>query len=100
VHSINAADLMRRRPLARFQAHHYDGANTSINAPLGSGPTLHKHPYEQEVVVQEGVLKFTAGAGVIEALRLPGAPRRLYPRPHDLAVLGSPSPPREGRLPC
>jgi mannose-6-phosphate isomerase-like protein (cupin superfamily) len=38
-----------------------------IDAPPGSGPKLHKHPYEEIFVVQEGSVTFTAGDDVIEA---------------------------------
>jgi quercetin dioxygenase-like cupin family protein len=70
VRGIYTADLTCREIPYEFQGHHYDGANISfimIDAPPGSSPTLHEHPYEEEIVVQEGALKFTAGAGVIEA---------------------------------
>ena len=38
-----------------------------VDAPPGSGPKLHKHPYEEVFVVQEGTVTFTAGDDVIEA---------------------------------
>ena len=38
-----------------------------IDAPPGSGPRLHKHPYEEVFVVQEGAVTFTAGDDVVEA---------------------------------
>ncbi len=38
-----------------------------LDAPPGSGPRLHKHPYEEVFVVQEGAATFTAGEDVIEA---------------------------------
>jgi len=38
-----------------------------VDAPPGSGPKLHKHPYEEVFVVQEGNVTFTAGEEVIEA---------------------------------
>ncbi|HEX6710549.1 MAG TPA: cupin domain-containing protein [Rubrobacter sp.] len=38
-----------------------------VDAPPGSGPKLHKHPYEEVFVVQEGEATFTAGEEVIEA---------------------------------
>jgi mannose-6-phosphate isomerase-like protein (cupin superfamily) len=37
-----------------------------IDAPPGSGPKLHKHPYEEVFVVQEGEVTFTAGQESIE----------------------------------
>ena len=38
-----------------------------VDAPLGGGPKLHRHPYEEVFVVQEGTATFTAGEEVIEA---------------------------------
>jgi quercetin dioxygenase-like cupin family protein len=38
----------------------------SDTAP-GKGPDLHKHPYDEVFVVQEGTLTFTVGADTIEA---------------------------------
>ena len=46
------------------------GANVSVivvDAPPGGGPKLHRHPYEEVFVVQEGSATFTAGDEVIEA---------------------------------
>jgi Cupin domain len=37
-----------------------------VDASPGSGPKLHKHPYEEVFVVQEGNATFTAGDEVIE----------------------------------
>jgi mannose-6-phosphate isomerase-like protein (cupin superfamily) len=44
-----------------------------VDAPPGSGPKLHKHPYEEVFVVQEGEATFTAGDDVIES----GVPHKL-----------------------
>jgi mannose-6-phosphate isomerase-like protein (cupin superfamily) len=49
---------------------HNHGAAVSIivvDAPPGSGPKLHRHPYEEVFVVQEGTVTFTAGDETIEA---------------------------------
>ena len=35
--------------------------------PPGQGPELHKHPYEEVFVVQEGELTFTVGDTTVEA---------------------------------
>jgi mannose-6-phosphate isomerase-like protein (cupin superfamily) len=37
-----------------------------VDASPGSGPKLHRHPYEEVFVVQEGSATFTAGKDVIE----------------------------------
>jgi mannose-6-phosphate isomerase-like protein (cupin superfamily) len=45
------------------------GANVSVivvDAPPGGGPKLHRHPYEEVFVVQEGTATFTAGDEEIE----------------------------------
>ena len=39
-----------------------------VDAPPGSGPMLHKHPYAEIFVVLEGQATFTAGEEVIEAV--------------------------------
>ena len=38
-----------------------------IDAPPGSGPKLHRHPYEEVFVIQQGSATFTAGDETIEA---------------------------------
>ncbi len=38
-----------------------------IDAPPGGGPKLHRHPYEEVFVVQQGSVTFTAGDETIEA---------------------------------
>ena len=46
------------------------GASVSVivvDAPSGDGPRLHRHPYEEVFVIQEGSAIFTAGDDVIEA---------------------------------
>ena len=45
------------------------GAGVSIivvDAPPGGGPKLHRHPYEEVFVVQEGTATFTAGEETVE----------------------------------
>jgi len=38
-----------------------------VDAPPGGGPRLHKHPYEEVFVIQNGTATFTAGDETIEA---------------------------------
>ena len=38
-----------------------------IDAPPGSGPKLHRHPYEEVFVIQQGNVTFTAGDETVEA---------------------------------
>jgi mannose-6-phosphate isomerase-like protein (cupin superfamily) len=51
-----------------FQGYHHDAGVSLImvDAPPGSGPRLHRHPYEEVFVVQEGSATFTAGDEVVE----------------------------------
>ena len=66
---IDLADPVRGDDADEFQGHHL-GANVSlivVDAPPGGGPRLHRHPYEEIFVVQEGTATFTAGDEKIEA---------------------------------
>jgi mannose-6-phosphate isomerase-like protein (cupin superfamily) len=38
-----------------------------VDAPPGSGPKRHRHPYEEVFVIQQGSVTFTAGDETIEA---------------------------------
>jgi len=66
---IDMADLAASETAHEFQGHDHDTDVSFIvvDAPSGSGPKLHKHPYEEVFVVQEGSVTFTAGDDVIEA---------------------------------
>jgi mannose-6-phosphate isomerase-like protein (cupin superfamily) len=67
-HILGLADPARGDDDNEFQGHHCD-ANVSfivVDAPPGGGPKLHRHPYEEVFVVQEGNATFTAGEEIIE----------------------------------
>ena len=66
---LNPADLAQSETACEFQGHHHDAGVSfiAIDAPPGSGPKLHKHPYEEVFVIQEGTATFTAGDDVIVA---------------------------------
>ena len=51
------------------QGHNHNAAVSIIvvDAPPGGGPKLHRHPYEEVFVIQEGTATFTAGDETIEA---------------------------------
>jgi mannose-6-phosphate isomerase-like protein (cupin superfamily) len=69
-HIINMTDLAQSVTAYEFEGHHYGDASVSfivIDAPPGSGPKLHRHPYEEVFIVQEGSVTFTAGDDTIEA---------------------------------
>jgi mannose-6-phosphate isomerase-like protein (cupin superfamily) len=54
---------------SRFDGHQY-GASVSFfisrNRP-GTGPDLHRHPYEETFIVEDGRVRFTVGEQTIEA---------------------------------
>ena len=66
---IDMADPARGEDAIEFQGLHHDAGVSFIviDAPPGSGPRLHPHPYEEVFVVMEGSVTFTAGDEVIEA---------------------------------
>ncbi len=67
---IDASDPAQGGTSYEFEGHRHGGANVSfivVDAPPGSGPRLHKHPYEEVFVVQEGRVIFTVGDETVEA---------------------------------
>jgi mannose-6-phosphate isomerase-like protein (cupin superfamily) len=69
-HVINMNELPHRATSHTFEGYRYGDANVSLfltDAPPGSGPRLHTHPYAEVFVVQEGQATFTAGDATIQA---------------------------------
>jgi mannose-6-phosphate isomerase-like protein (cupin superfamily) len=67
---INKLDLPSSDIGWEFQGSQYANTNVSfliIDAPPGSGPQLHSHPYEEIFIVQEGQATLTVGDATIEA---------------------------------
>ena len=67
---INKDDLPSSDICSEFEGYLHDSVNVSFflcNTTPGRGPGLHKHPYEEVFVVQEGVLTFTVGETTLEA---------------------------------
>lgn len=66
-----AKDALPRSETAyRFEGERYGEVGVSFfltDAPPGSGPKLHMHPYAEVFVVQEGHVTFTVGAETIPA---------------------------------
>jgi mannose-6-phosphate isomerase-like protein (cupin superfamily) len=65
---LDIADPARGEEAGEFQGRLL-GAGVSVivvDAPPGGGPRLHRHPYEEVFVVQEGSATFTAGDEEIE----------------------------------
>ena len=68
-HVINVEDLPRGEHSARFDGHEH-GAQVCFflsQNKAGTGPRLHRHPYEETFIVQEGQVEFTVGEEKIEA---------------------------------
>jgi mannose-6-phosphate isomerase-like protein (cupin superfamily) len=68
VRILELADPARGDDANEFQGYHYDAGVSFIvvDAPPGGGPKLHRHPYEEVFVVQEGIATFTAGEETLE----------------------------------
>lgn len=67
---INKDELPHSATAHTFEGYRYGDANVSFfltDAPPGSGPRLHTHPYAEVFVVQEGQATFTVGGATIEA---------------------------------
>ena len=66
---IKVEELSSGENASIFDGHEY-GAPVSFflshNKP-GTGPSLHRHPYEETFIVQEGDVLFTVGDRTIEA---------------------------------
>jgi mannose-6-phosphate isomerase-like protein (cupin superfamily) len=70
VRVVDKDELPHSGTAHKFEGHRYGDTNVSfflLDAPPGSGPGLHKHPYEEVFVVQEGQATFTAGDAAFEA---------------------------------
>lgn len=53
-----------------FQGYLHGDSNVSfiwVDLPPGHGPKLHKHPYEEVFIIQEGRARYTVGTETIEA---------------------------------
>ena len=71
VRVVDLADPARGDDANELQGHHL-GVGVSIivvDAPPGGGPRLHRHPYDEVFLIQEGTATFTAGDDVIEVSR-------------------------------
>lgn len=66
---VNKNDLPGNNTSRQFEGYLHGAANVSFflnDTPPGRGPVLHKHPYEEVFIVQEGKLTFTVGDATIE----------------------------------
>jgi mannose-6-phosphate isomerase-like protein (cupin superfamily) len=67
---IDKDELPHSATAHTFEGYRYGDADVSFfltEAPPGSGPRLHTHPYAEVFVVQEGQATFTVGGATIEA---------------------------------
>jgi quercetin dioxygenase-like cupin family protein len=68
-HVITVDELPGGENASTFHGHRH-GAQVSFflshNRP-GTGPELHRHPYEETFIVQEGDVLFTVGGSRVEA---------------------------------
>ena len=67
---IDQADLPHSPTSHCFEGAKFGDFNCSFfitDAPPGTGPKLHTHPYEEIFIVQEGNVRFQAGDQVIDA---------------------------------
>jgi quercetin dioxygenase-like cupin family protein len=67
---IDKDELPHSGSAHRFEGCRYGDVNVSFllsETPPGRGPQLHRHPYDEVFVVQEGDLTFTVGDATIEA---------------------------------
>lgn len=67
---INRVDLPRDGSTFEFEGFHYPGTDVSfiwVDMPPGGMVRLHKHPYQEIFIVQEGVSTFLVGSSTLEA---------------------------------
>ena len=67
---LNRTDLPYDGNTYEFQGVHYPPTNVSfiwVDMPPGGTIRLHKHPYEEIFLIQEGVATFTVGSATLEA---------------------------------
>jgi quercetin dioxygenase-like cupin family protein len=70
IHVIDKDELTYSGTAHKFEGYRYGDTSVSFfltDGPPGSGPKLHKHPYAEVFVVQEGELTFTVRDTTIEA---------------------------------
>lgn len=67
---INVAELPDAGLSRELEGYLHGEAPVSIifvDVPPGGGPRLHRHPYDEVFIVQEGVATFTVGDATFEA---------------------------------
>ncbi len=67
---INKDELPRDRNLYEFEGSQYHDTEVSfiwVDMPPEGSVRLHKHPYKEIFIIQEGVATFTVGSTTLEA---------------------------------
>lgn len=67
---IDRADLAPDGQTAEFEGIHFPGTEVSfiwVDMPPGGTVRLHRHPYQEIFIVQEGVSSFVVGSSTLEA---------------------------------
>lgn len=67
---LNRDELQREGNTYEFEGYLYGDTNVSfiwVDMLPGEGPRLHKHPYEEIFIIQEGHVTFTVGSTTVEA---------------------------------
>ena len=68
---LNRDELPRDENTYEFEGLHYQDAEVSfiwVDMPPGGSVRLHKHPYKEIFIIQEGVSTFTVGSTTLEAV--------------------------------
>lgn len=67
---LRKEELNRYGDTYEFQGYQHGDANVSfiwVDMAPGEGPRLHKHPYEEVFIVQQGQVTFTVDSTTLEA---------------------------------
>ena len=68
---LNRDDLPRDGNTYEFEGLDYQDTEVSfiwVNMPPGGSVRLHKHPYQEIFIIQEGISTFTVGSTTLEAV--------------------------------
>ena len=66
---INTEEVRRSGKTPVFEGYRHGDVPVSfflVDAPPGGGPRLHRHPYAEVFVIQEGCATFTAGSETLD----------------------------------
>lgn len=69
VRVIDKSELHATKTAWEFEGTKFGDTNLTfilVEAPPGTGPRLHSHPYDEVFIVQEGQATFTAGRETLE----------------------------------